>query len=418
MYGAFGNDENKPKSGRPGGISLRGPNSGAGASTIRPDYRTQAMLAAQQAGQRYRQNQADLSMVQQNMGGFAAANPEGARIHAQGLAAAMQSNPASAQAPTTPGAGQPAAGAFNFGNTGAPGALPNQGGPENVLGNEIRPGIFQDPMDKSAYGDSPSSAVNFTRTGSMGIPRQGGVAAATGFGPFGRTPQEQTAIENRVGEIQRATNFIRSMRDIPSERDKLKSQAGQYVSLNQGLGSFLNQGSQRNYARDRLKDLEANDLSKSKLAQEGAQNAFDNEIARQKLAQGAFSTDTITLPDGREVPMITNNREGTITYGQPPTIQLSPEQAQDQFTREADKMESDSRFMESERDIFSGMTRDEWIKSKVAEASGQGGTAAQAGTPGQQVGKSGNPKEQWFKGSDGKAKRYVVENGKWVQRDA
>jgi hypothetical protein len=294
---------------------------------------------------------------------------------------------------------------------------------------QVGPGIYRsgnsyaDTAAGAAGGGTTAGGVFTGNTGMAVGSSAGGFGGGSNFaanaygGPFGRTPQEQTAIEKRVGEIQRATDFIRSMRDIPTERDRLKQQAGQYVSLNQGLGAFLNQGSQRNYARDRLKDLEANDLSKDKLAQANAQNQFDNRIAQQKLQQGAFSTDTIQLPDGREVPMITDNRLGTVSYGEPPTPQLSPEQAQTQFTREADKMESDAEFMTAEKDIFGNMTREEWIAKKVAEASGQ--TApTQAGTPGQQVGKSGNPKEQWFKGSDGKAKRYVVEDGKWVQRDA
>jgi len=373
--GAFANKPSnvqKPSVAGPG-ITLRGagPTGGQRATAgMRTDYRTQAMEASQAAGEKYRQGQSDIALVRQQMPGFAQANPEGLQLHASGLAAAIRAQqvtgkpaPVGGALQATPAATQPVSAEQMI-------AEQNKGFNEMP----IAPGVYQSETG-NRFGDSMAATQEgaFTRTGMMDLPREGGVAYAQGFGPFGRTPEEQTKIENRVNEIQRATDFIRGMRDLPTEQEKLQRQAGQYVSLNQGLGAFLNQASQRNYARDRLKDIEENTAKSDKLAADQLQQGFENQVELQKLRQGAFATDTIELPNGTQVPMITNNQTGEVTYGQAPQVIPTAAEAQTQAEAEAKKMESDAPFLSGEQDTFNGSTREAWIKARVAELTGQGG---------------------------------------------
>jgi hypothetical protein len=236
---------------------------------------------------------------------------------------------------------------------------------------QVAPGIYRD-QDTNSYADSAAGTQEgaFTRTGQMGIPRTGGVASTNLNGPFGRSPEEQTAIENRVGQIQRATDFIRSMRDIPTEREKLQRQAGQYVSLNQGLGSFLNQGSQRNYARERLSELDKNKLSEDKLEAENIQNQFDNRIALNNMQKGVFAPTYYEDQEGNRTPAGLNTITGDVSAPQAPAKTYTPQEARDEATSIVDKILSERKgFFDTEEDVL-GMTREKAIEQEMAKLAG------------------------------------------------
>lgn len=261
---------------------------------------------------------------------------------------------------------------------------------------EVQPGAFR--QGNSYYGKGTSVAPGTViEAGGAQLGPGGFVGSTTGQGAFGRSPAEQTAIENRVGEIQRATDFIRGMRNIPSELDRFKAQAQQRISLDQGIGGFMNQASQRNYARDRVKELEEGGLEQAKLSQEATQQGFDNALALQNAAKGAFKTTTIVGPDGREMPLTTNTSTGQTTIGEAPQRQMSESEARAEYTRLADQEWSDKGgIFTSEKDVFQlngeGVTRDEWIEAQVKQATSGGEQAPQKRTIAQD--KDGN-KIEW-----------------------
>jgi hypothetical protein len=261
---------------------------------------------------------------------------------------------------------------------------------------EIQPGVFR--QGNSYYGKGTSVAPGTTiEAGGAQLGPGGFVGSTSGQGAFGRSPAEQTAIENRVGEIQRATDFIRGMRNIPSELDRFKAQAQQRISLDQGIGGFLNQASQRNYARDRVTELEEGSKDQAKLALEAQQQGFDNALATQNAAKGAFKTTTIVGPDGVEIPLTTNTATGETSLGEAPKRQLSETEARSQFNQLADQeWSSKGGVFTDERDVFKvngkGVSREEWIEAQVRKATGGGEQAPQKRTIAQD--KNGN-KIEW-----------------------
>jgi hypothetical protein len=238
--------------------------------------------------------------------------------------------------------------------------------------------IYSDTME----GASGQGFTGQTVEGTGSISPFGFVASTTGSGPFGRNPEEQSAIEQRVAEIQRATDVIRGLRDVPTEQDRLAAQANQRVSLNQGLGSFINQASQRNFARERLSDLEQSNIDYAKLAQDAQQQGFDNALALQNVDKGRFKTTSIEGPDGFEVPLITDTATGETRVGEAPQRKLSPIEAESQARQEADQLNSErGGLFTGERDVFEGKTRSEWIRERVNQLTGSQGQEQQGGIP-------------------------------------
>jgi hypothetical protein len=302
------------------------------------------------------------------MAGKMALNP-GFMINTAAGGAPKDQTPAGGAFPATPGAAATPQAPAPDQPPAIPGSPPSE--------KEVMSGVFRQGNSyygKGGQGVSPGTLVE----GAGGQLGPGGFAASTsGAGAFGRSPQEQTAIESRVGEIQRATDFIRGMRDIPSELDRFKQQAQQRISLNQGLGGFLNQASQRNYARERVGELEEGALDQAKLAQEATQQGFDNALALQEANKGAFKTTTIVGPDGVERPLITDTATGQTTIGDAPQRQMSESEARAEYSRLADQEWSNKGgFLTSEKDVFKigdkGVSREEWIEAQVKKATGQG----------------------------------------------
>jgi len=126
-----------------------------------------------------------------------------------------------------------------------------------------------------------------------------GYAVAQGFGPYGRTDAEQTAIENRVGQYKRAIDLIRDIRGWgkPSERDRLQGQANQRISLNQGLGAFLTQAADRNYARSQLETLGERETEQAKLDAKQQQQQFDNELGLAQMMADRYRFQTVDSID-------------------------------------------------------------------------------------------------------------------------
>ena len=213
--------------------------------------------------------------------------------------------------------------------------------------------------------------------------------------PFGRTEEEQAKIAKRVGQYQSAIDLMRSLRGIPSERDRLTSRAGQRISLNQGIGGFANQVADRNFARDQLKALDAREASAAESANEAARLGFDiqqagitNALEQEKVNQGRFKLQNYTKdydPLGRAIQGVNllDTRSGAVTD---PTTgiqpRLTPQEARQQAEREADDAMGGfmSALFTSEKDVFGGKTKDEWIEARIQKLTGQGGPAAAGGT--------------------------------------
>ena len=274
---------------------------------------------------------------------------------------------------------------------------PDMSGPSMAPGVERigqgNSGVFVNRNPGQGFGKALYADSAYRATGA-GFGGRGGIAYAQGSGPFGRTPDEQAAIEARVAEYQRATNLIRGMRDAPSERDKLMGQANQSVGLNQGIGAFINQAAQRNYARDRLKELDANDIAtqknateQAKLARQITQDDIQNQLALAGLDKGRFGARsfTTTSPDGLESDGVMIIDQHTGQYRVADTAdagpQLSPDQAMAEAKRLADEAAAGiSNWFTSDKDIFGGMTKAQWIQNKAKELAG-GGQQAQAAKP-------------------------------------
>jgi hypothetical protein len=174
--------------------------------------------------------------------------------------------------------------------------------------------------------------------------------------------------------------------DAVSERDKLQRQANQQVSLNQGIGAFINQASQRNYARDRLKELDANAIAGHKAALEQAklerqitQDDIQNQIGLAGLNKGRYDAQKFTAfgADGTENEgvMIVDQNTGEYRLADTsvPAQPLSPDQAMAEAQRLADEASGGiANWFTSDKDIFSGMSKDDWIQKKAQELAGGG----------------------------------------------
>ena len=390
------------------------------------DYRKQAMDEAEATARRQREAQRQNRVVRESLPGLARANPEGLNQHSAGLYAALQAQQNGAPAPgAQPG---PAANGFQiqpenrqqlnmleaqsrgFGtaadvvagqNAGfEPPAPPPTalnvggfGGDKDIYANPTPPQGFGNVI----YSDSPGGTSFFK-----------GQTVNAGSGPFGRTEEEQAKIAKRVGQYQSAIDLMRSLRGIPSERDRLTSRAGQRISLNQGIGGFANQVADRNFARDQLKALDAREASAAESANEAARLGFDvqqagikNALEQEKVNQGRFKLQNYTKdydPLGRAIQGVNllDTRTGAVTD---PTVAqagpISPEQALAQASKEADEYMGGglSAMFTSEKDVFGGKSKDEWIKSRAQELSGGGDTAITTG-PQLAQDKDGN-KIQW-----------------------
>jgi len=362
----------RKSSAAPGGISLRGATQGAQASKIRPapgmngggiSFRPQdAFSLSGPSGAFNQPGKQGMSHVQPETGFLPKIPNPGGMI---------DKNSFYANRPPTVEAGM-------AGGTTAP-APPSAGPTQQQMiaeqdaafkPQEIAPGVFRD-QDTNSYADSAAGTQEgaFTRTGQMGVPRIGGVASTNMNGPFGRSPEEQTAIENRVGEIQRATDFIRSMRDIPTEREKLQRQAGANISLDQGLGSFLSAGSQRNYARERLTELDKNQLTADKQATANAQNQFDNQIAMANLQKGVFAPTYYEDADGNRIPAGLNTISGEVSRPADPTKTYTPLEAKAEAEKMVDKILSEKKVFDTEEDAL-GMTRQAAIEQEMQKLMG------------------------------------------------
>ena len=393
------------------------------------DYRKQAMDEAEATARRQREAQRQNRVVRESLPGLARANPEGLNQHSAGLYAALQAQQNGAPAPgAQPG---PAANGFQiqpenrqqlnmlevqsrgFGTAADVVAGQNAGfeppAPPptalNVGGFGGDKDIYANPTPSQGFGnviysDSPGGAVSG--------PQGSGNVANAGFGPFGRTEEEQAKIAKRVGQYQSAIDLMRSLRGIPSERDRLTSRAGQRISLNQGIGGFANQVADRNFARDQLKALDARESSAAESANEAARLGFDvqqagikNALEQEKVNQGRFKLQNYTKdydPLGRAIQGVNllDTRTGAVTD---PTVAqagpISQDQALAQATKEADEALGGglSAVFTSEKDVFGGKSKDEWIKSRAQELAGGGDTAITTG-PQLAQDKDGN-KIQW-----------------------
>lgn len=215
-----------------------------------------------------------------------------------------------------------------------------------------------------------------------------GYAVAQGFGPFGRTPEEQQKIADRVAQYKSAIDLMREIRGWgqPSERDRLTGRAQQQIGLNQGLGGFLNQAADRNYAREQLTALDSREKAAAENQTEAARLKFDmeqkgieNALKAQEVGQGRFKLQTYTKdydPLGRAIQGISllDTREGAVTD---PTAGLQPAMTLDQARMQAmQEMNERAGLFSSDQSDF-GMDRNKWVEQRVQELMGNQGQEQQ-----------------------------------------
>lgn len=251
------------------------------------------------------------------------------------------------------------------------------GGDRDVFVNTAPPEGF----GQAIYSDSRAGAQPGAFGGRGNIVDPGG-------GPFGRTQEQQRKIAERVGQYQSAIDLMRSMRGVPTERDRLQRRAGQQISLDQGLGGFVNQAADRNYARDQIKELDA--LSRSalessndrdRLAFDMQQAGIENAMEAERVNQGRYKLQSVTTgydPLGREIEgvRLLDTRTGAVTD---PSQGLQPQMTEAEI-RKAVEAEADeasgglTNLFTSEKDIFNGKSKEQWIKDEIqSRLSAQGG---------------------------------------------
>lgn len=238
---------------------------------------------------------------------------------------------------------------------------------------------------RALYTDNPGRdgiAKGAAGLGAVALDMDGNPA----FGPFGRSDAEQKAIENRVAQIQRATDFIRSMRGVPSERERLNRRARQSISLDQGLGAFMNQAGDRNYARKELASLDEresntakNDAAQLKTLLDAQRFGFDRQAKGEELRIDQLKADQDrfkVIDNDYGIGSIFDTRTGQ--FHQPPAEPMTLEQASKQAEQEYAAMD-DSLLSDPEAVDENGnkLTREQWIERRVAELT------AQPGQPGQ-----------------------------------
>lgn len=250
------------------------------------------------------------------MPGFAKANPQGFDVHAQGLYAALQSQ----RGIPAPGA-QPAPSNMNAYRIRPDGSKQLQMLEQQSRGFDTAADVvgqqnagFEAPeppsttLNAGKFGGDKSVFVNTARSRVSARPstrflfrRAAGAFGGRGnivdpgSGPFGRSQETQQKINDRVAQYQSAIDLIRSQRGVPTERERLQRQAGADVSLNQGLGGFLNAAGRRNYARDQLKALDTREASQAESANDRLRLGFDmqqkgieNALEAWKVSQGRY----------------------------------------------------------------------------------------------------------------------------------
>lgn len=208
-----------------------------------------------------------------------------------------------------------------------------------------------------------------------------GYAMALGGGPFGRTPEEQQKIADRVAQYKSAIDLMREIRGWgqPSERDRLTGRAQQQISLNQGLGGFLNQAADRNYAREQLTALDAREKAAAENQTEAARLQFDmqqkgieNALKAQEVGQGRFKLQTYTKdydPLGRAIQGVSllDTREGVVSD---PTGSLQPAMTADQARMQAMQEASERAGLFSSDQSDFGMSREQWVEQRAQELMG------------------------------------------------
>jgi hypothetical protein len=117
-----------------------------------------------------------------------------------------------------------------------------------------------------------------------------------GKGPFGRTLENQAQIDQNVAAFGRAASIYRGMND-DARRKRLEGRAFGDVSLDQGLGGFLQQSANRNYARKRLSEVEQNDVSAGKVMADQQGAMADRALDYAKLTKPDFQRVSIPYGD-------------------------------------------------------------------------------------------------------------------------
>lgn len=186
---------------------------------------------------------------------------------------------------------------------GSPGVPTEPAGPplpRNVTQTSLH-GAFVNNTPPAGYGraiysDSAQGAAGFNTRGNFAQALDTNGQPA--FGPFGRSQDAQQRIQGRVARYEQAIRLMQGA-GSPTERDRLQSRARQRISLDQGIGGFLNQASDRNYARQELRDLDRNATTERALQAGIAQTDFRNQldIANLQANRYQFATSRDVDPD-------------------------------------------------------------------------------------------------------------------------
>ena len=250
---------------------------------------------------------------------------------------------------------------------------------------------------RAIYADSVSGAMGRGFGNGSPIAQALGPDGKPSFRPFGRSAETQQRINDRVAQYQSAIDLMHSMRGVPTERQRLRGRAEQRVSLNQGLGGFVNQAADRNYAREQLKALDAREASALESANERDRLAFDrqqkgieNVLEAEKVSQGRYKVqDAKYDPFGNQIQpasVFDTSTAQFLNQGGGFQAPMSIEQATDQATREASER---AGWFSSDKSDF-GMSRAQWIEQRIRELTGQ--IAAQPQAAGSGMVMARNPK--------------------------
>lgn len=363
--GAFGPTKKRPVTATPGSISLRSGATGALSTQMRPNDRLAQDVssflnrprqpAPGKQGMTHTPPRTGFMPQLPNPGfGYSGSRDDYEGRSAPPAAGAFQSPPVTPP-DTTP---DTTTGVIAPDGTTQAGMLAEQNagfGP-GTGAEEIAPGVFRE-------GNSFSDTAAGT--------------AAMGRGPSvvgGRTPNEQLAIQNRVAQFQDAINMIRGLRS-GDELSRMKRQATGTVSLNQGLGAFINQASNRRYARQRVTELEKGAQDQAELALDAQQKGFKNALDQMNAAKGRYKASTYTDAQGNEIPMSIDTTTGAFNIQAPEPAPLTEEEAMARAEELAAQNDSESGFIgrltTSEESRFGGMSRKDWVKAKAGELMGK-----------------------------------------------
>lgn len=240
------------------------------------------------------------------------------------------------QPAATPGQGQTppvVAGDNDAEMTGIP-YLPDQEpspGP-NPMGQNVlpgkQPGTYVNATPPPGYG---MAIYSDTVGGAKGMQGRGNYAQALdengnpSFAPFGRSADAQKRIQDRVAQYEQAIQSMQRMRGVPSERERLQSRARQRVSLDQGIGGFLNQAADRNYARQELADFDKRQLGIAEIMADAANRKADRDLEIEKIGADRFQFATSKSVDPEtgmpiETPYQFDKQTGISTPIQPANV--------------------------------------------------------------------------------------------------